>query len=231
MQFTPKLQDFVAEVNGIDLSVRLYDAEIREIHAGLDRFGVLIFRDQALDDEAHVAFRKQLGPLQPAIGNNITKLTDRRLGADFSDVSNLNRAGVILPRHDRARLFGMGNRLWHSDASFRAVPAKYSLLLAYSVAFSGGNTEFADMRAAFDALVDSVKIRIRNLVAEHSQLHSRSLLGFTDFAAEERKAFAPVFHTMVRRNDLTGRECSTSVPMRALSLVDRHLRPDPSSSI
>jgi len=206
MRFTPRHPNFVAEVNEIDLSVRLHDDEIHQIHTGLDHFSVLIFRDQAIDGEAHVAFSKQLGPLQPAIGNNITKLTDRRLGADFSDVSNLNRAGVILPRNDRARLFGMGNRLWHSDASFRAVPAKYSLLLAYSVALSGGNTEFADMRAAFDALNDTVKCRVRNLVAEQSQLHSRSLLGFTEFTEEERKACAPVFHTMVRLNDRTGRE-------------------------
>ena len=168
---------------------------------------MLIFHYQPIDNDQQVAFSKQLGRLQPAVGNNITPQKERRLNADFSDVSNLNRNSQIMDRYDRGRLFGFGNRLWHSDASFRAVPAKYSILSARALPDGGGaNTEFADMRAAYDALNEDTKQRLEGLVAEHSQLYSRGQLGFTEFTEEERKTFTPVRHTMVRTLESTGRK-------------------------
>jgi alpha-ketoglutarate-dependent 2,4-dichlorophenoxyacetate dioxygenase len=120
-------------------------------------------------------------------------------------VSNLDQAGEKLARDDRRRLFNLGNRLWHSDSSFRATPAKYSLLSARLVPAEGGNTEFADMRAAYDALDDATKAEIEDLICEHSLIHSRAQLGFTELSAAERTAFAPVRQRLVRRHPVTGR--------------------------
>lgn len=205
LTIAPVSPEFVAVASGIDLRKPLADDTVRSIHHALDCFGVLIFHDQNISNQQQIAFSRQLGPLQPAVGNNVTPQHERRLSADFSDVSNLDRENAILDRNDRGRLFGFGNRLWHSDASFRAVPAKYSLLAAHTLPSAGGNTEFADMRAAYDALDDATKKKLRGLVAEHSQLCSRALLGFTEFSDEERQMFKPVRHTMVRTLESTGR--------------------------
>lgn len=198
--------DFVAVVSDIDLRQPLSETEIQLIHNAMDKYAVLIFPEQAINNEQQVAFSQQLGRLQPAVGNNITPQKDRRLSADFSDVSNLNGNSQIYDRYDRARLFGFGNNLWHSDASYRAVPAKYSILSARVLPDAGGNTEFADMRAAYDALDEKTKQQIEELVVEHSQIYSRGLLGFTEFTAEERKIFTPVLHSMVRTLSSTGRK-------------------------
>lgn len=198
--------DFVANVHGIDLRRRLDDAAVDALHDAMDAFAVLVFRDQAIDDEQQLAFSMQLGTLQPAVGNNVTPQSQRRLEASFSDVSNLDRAGRIQERDDRGRLFGLGNRLWHSDASFRAVPAKYSILSARALPGSGGTTEFADMRAAYDSLDEDTRRTLDGLVAVHSQMYSRSLLGFTEFTDEERQMFAPVRHSMVRTLPGNGRK-------------------------
>ena len=119
-------------------------------------------------------------------GSNITKPEERRLGLDMADVSNLDRDSRPFARDDRRRMFNLGNRLWHSDSSFRAVPAKYSLLSGRVIPASGGNTEFADMRAAYDALDDATKAEIEDLVCEHSLIYSRGLLGFTELTDEEK---------------------------------------------
>jgi alpha-ketoglutarate-dependent 2,4-dichlorophenoxyacetate dioxygenase len=120
-------------------------------------------------------------------------------------VSNLDRDNRVFDRDDRRRLFGIGNRLWHSDSSFKVVPAKYSLLHARSVPSRGGNTEFADMRAAYDALDAGTKAEIEELVCEHSQIFSRQQLGFTDFTEEERARMKPVRQRLVRVHPSTGR--------------------------
>ena len=205
LRIAPVSPEFVAVASGIDLRERLDAHTVQSIHHAMDRYGVLIFPNQPISNEQQLAFTETLGPLQPAVGNNVTPQRERRLSADFSDVSNLDRDSAILNRHDRGRLFGFGNRLWHSDASFRAVPAKYSILAAHALPSAGGNTEFADMRAAYDALDDATKAQLEGLVAEHSQLYSRGLLGFTEFSDEEREMFKPVRHAMVRTLESTGR--------------------------
>ena len=195
---------FAAEVSGVDLSQDLSREEVAAISAGMDQYGVLVFHDQRLDDARQLAFSRNFGALEQATGD-IAQGAERRLSMDVNDISNLDRNNRILARDDRRRLFGLGNRLWHSDSSFKAVPAKYSLLSARMIPGSGGNTEFADMRAAYDTLDDETRAMCEGLVCEHSQLFSRSTLGFTDFTDDERRRFAPVLQRLVRRHPVTGR--------------------------
>ena len=124
---------------------------------------------------------------------------------DLSDISNLDQKNRIMARDDRRRLFGLGNLLWHSDSSFKTVPAKYSLLSARVIPPKGGNTEFADMRAAYDTLDEETKHQVHDLICEHSQIYSRGLLGFTEFTDEERQQCTPVRQRLVRRHPVTGR--------------------------
>jgi alpha-ketoglutarate-dependent 2,4-dichlorophenoxyacetate dioxygenase len=178
-------------VSGVDLTRPLSDAEVDAIHAGMNHFGVLVFHDQHLEDEQQIAFSRQLGQLEEATGDIMSE-NDRRLSMALNDISNLDKHGELLPRDDRRRLFGLGNMLWHSDSSFKDVPAKYSLLSARKIPASGGNTEFADMRAAYDALDDAMKVEVHDLICSHSQIFSRGILGFDDFTEAERAKWAPV---------------------------------------
>jgi len=205
MRFVPIGHEFVAEVTGIDLRAPLDAGAAADIHAAMDRYAVLLFHDQPLTDDQQIAFTKSLGKIELNTANNVTRLDQRRLGIEMSDISNLDQQGNLLARDDRRRAFNLGNRLWHSDSSFKAVPAKYSLLSARIVPSAGGNTEFADMRAAYDTLDSETKAEIADLITEHSLLFSRGQLGFTDFTAEERVKFAPVRHRLVRTNPATGR--------------------------
>ena len=195
---------FAGEVSGIDLTRPLSDAEVAAIHAGMDEYGVLVFHDQRLDDESQLAFSRQLGPLEQATGD-IMPPEQRRMSMDLNDISNLDVNGNVLARDDRRRLFSLGNLLWHSDSSFKDVPAKYSLLSARTIPAAGGNTEFADMRAAYDALDDATKREVHDLVCRHSQIYSRGMLGFEDFTEAERHKWAPVRQRLVRRHPNTGR--------------------------
>jgi alpha-ketoglutarate-dependent 2,4-dichlorophenoxyacetate dioxygenase len=197
---------FVGEVSGIDISVPLSRDEVAAIEAGMDRYAVLVFHDQKITDEQQIAFSRNFGAIEDARGGNITKPEDKRLPTGMNDVSNLGRDGRPLERDSRQRLFNLGNMLWHSDSSFRPVPAKYSLLSARTVNPVGGNTEFADMRAAYDALDADTKALIEDLVCEHSLMYSRGSLGFLDYTEEERAMFRPVRQRLVRTHPVTGRK-------------------------
>ena len=206
MRFIPVQNEFVAEVEDIDLAAPLDAAGTTAIHAGMDRYAVLVFRGQPLIDAQQIAFTASLGKIELNTANNVTRPEQRRLGYEMSDISNLDKDGNLLARDDRRRGFNLGNRLWHSDSSFKAAGSKYSLLSARVVPAAGGNTEFADMRAAYDALDPETKAEVENLVTEHSLLFSRGQLGFTEFTAEERVKFAAVRHRLVRTNPATGRK-------------------------
>ncbi len=199
-------EHFAGEASGIDLREPLTPEQADEIHRGMDRLGVLVFRGQPLSDDEQVAFSRNFGNLERAVGSNVTKPDQRRLRIEMADVSNLDKHGRMLARDDRRRMFNLGNRLWHSDSSFRVVPSKFSLLSCRSKPATGGNTEFAFMPAAHDALDAETKAEIEDLVTEHSLIYSRALLGFADFTPEERKTFEPVRHALVRRNAVTGRK-------------------------
>jgi alpha-ketoglutarate-dependent 2,4-dichlorophenoxyacetate dioxygenase len=195
---------FVGEVSGVDLRRSLTPDEVAAIEAGMDRHAVLVFHDQDITDEQQIAFSRNFGEIENSAGGNVTKPHEKRLNPLMNDVSNLGQDNRPLARDDRRRLFNLGNQLWHSDSSFRAIPAKYSLLSGRIVVEKGGNTEFADMRAAWDALDDETKTICEQLVCEHSLLYSRGLLGF-EATDEERAMFRPVRQRLVRTHPVTGR--------------------------
>jgi len=197
---------FAGEVSGIDITQPLSASDVAAIAAGMDQFGVLVFHDQHFTDETQLGFSRNFGELELATGDLTFGRERRRLSPQVNDISNLDDDNQVLARDNRRRLFSLGNRLWHSDSSFKAVPAKYSLLSARVIPSAGGNTEFADMRAAYDALDDDTKAECENLICEHSQLYSRAILGFTDFTDDERRRFAPVQQRLVRRHPSTGRK-------------------------
>jgi alpha-ketoglutarate-dependent 2,4-dichlorophenoxyacetate dioxygenase len=197
---------FAAEVEGVDLSQPLSPDEVAAIHAGMDTYAVLVFHDQKISDDQQLAFTRGLGDIEHAIGTSLRAPDEYRLPTTFADVSNLDKHNQVYPRDDRRRLFAIGNRLWHSDSSFKVVPAKYSLLRAVSVPSKGGNTEYAYMPGAYDALDAETKAEIEDLVCEHSQIFSRQQLGFFDLTDEERARFAPVRQRLVRRHPVTGRK-------------------------
>jgi alpha-ketoglutarate-dependent 2,4-dichlorophenoxyacetate dioxygenase len=197
---------FAGEVSGIDITRPLSRDEVAALEAGMDRYAVLVFHDQKLTDEQQMAFSLNFGRMEDARGGNITRPGDRRLQVGMNDVSNLGRDGRPLERDSRQRAFNLGNMLWHSDSSFRPIPAKYSLLSARVVNPVGGNTEFADMRAAYDALDAATKAEIEDLICEHSLMYSRGSLGILDYSEEERAMFKPVRQRLVRTHPVTGRK-------------------------
>ena len=184
---------FAAEATGVDLSTNLPETTVAEIRAAIDRYAVLVFPDQRLDDESQLAFARRFGPIEPPQAYSGAR---RLKHAEFADVSNLDADNRPRPPGDRRRMNALGNRLWHTDASFRRVPGALSMLYAHQIPAPSpkgdGETEFADMRAAYDALPEAMKEMIEPLVAEHSIFHSRALIGFTEFTDEERAAMPPV---------------------------------------
>jgi alpha-ketoglutarate-dependent 2,4-dichlorophenoxyacetate dioxygenase len=197
---------FAGEVSGVDITQPLAPQDVAAIEAGMDTYAVLVFRDQKLTDETQMVFSRNFGDLENARGGNITKPGEMRLATGMNDVSNLGKDGKPLPLDSRQRMFNLGNMLWHSDSSFRAIPAKYSLLSARIVNPKGGDTEFADMRAAYDALDDDTRREVEGYVCEHSLMYSRGSLGFLDYTDEEKQLFKPVRQRLVRTHPVTGRK-------------------------
>ena len=218
---------FVGEVSGVDLRQPLTAEQAREIEAAIDRYAVLVFHGQDITDEQQLAFALNFGRREDARGGNIVKPQESRLSTGLNDVSNLGKDGRPLPKDHRAHLFNLGNCLWHSDSSFRPIPAKYSLLSARVVNPSGGNTEFADMRAAYDALDDHTKAEIEDLVCEHSLMYSRGSLGFLDYTDEEKEMFKPVQQRLVRTHPAHGRKSlylsSHAGAVRGMSIPEARL--------
>ena len=205
MEIVPLHPDFVAEVRGLDLRRVPPQHQVDAIEAGLDRYAVLLLRDQPIDDAQQAAFARTLGPLQDERGGSILRDDELRLPRVFADISNLDTDGSMLAAADRRRLFAVGNQIWHSDSSFRPIPPTYSLMSARVVPSQGGDTEFADMRAAYDALDDRTKAEIEDLVCEHSLLYSRGLLGFTEFSEADRAAMLSARQRLVRTHPVSGR--------------------------
>jgi alpha-ketoglutarate-dependent 2,4-dichlorophenoxyacetate dioxygenase len=201
---------FVAEVSGTDCAHPLSDPEVAAIKAGMDEYGVLVFHDQPLTDEQRLRFTLQFGTMEPGFGNIRAHFRAgqevRTLGAGIADFSNLDGAGKPLPPDSRAYMFKLADRLWHSDSSFKAIPAKWSLLSGHAIPSWGGNTEFADMRAAYEALDERMKRFVEDLVCHHSQIYSREKSGFTELSDAEREAFKPVRQRLVRSHPVTGRK-------------------------
>jgi len=188
---------FVAEVSPVDLR-QMYDREtLAEIRAGMDTYAVLVFRKQPFSDDEQLAFAQRFdGQLHTKTG--ISALRKSRLGNEaLGDISNLDENGGILQSDDRRRMYGLGNRLWHTDASFQDPPGRYSLLSAKIIPPVGAETEFADMRAAYDALPSEMKARLEGLRVHHSIAHSRQTLGF-EFSQEEQEILQGAVHPLIR---------------------------------
>jgi alpha-ketoglutarate-dependent 2,4-dichlorophenoxyacetate dioxygenase len=194
---------FAGAVDGLDLAKPLSAEDAAAIHAGMDRYAVLVFHGRPVTLEQQMAFTLALGPIEQPVNTGLRDAD--RIPTTFADVSNLDNHNRVFERDHRTRLFALGNRLWHSDSSFKPTPAKYSLLHAHSIPSRGGNTEFADMRAAWDALDAETQAACEGLICEHSQIFSRQQIGFTDFTDEERVRFAPVRQVLVRTHPVTGR--------------------------
>jgi alpha-ketoglutarate-dependent 2,4-dichlorophenoxyacetate dioxygenase len=195
---------FVAEVSALDLG-QIRDREtLAEIQAGMDEHAVLVFRDQPFTDEEQVAFAQRLdGALHTKTG--AAAIGKSRLGTEaLADISNVDENGEILKSDDRRRMYALGNRLWHTDASFQDPPGRYSMLSARVVPPVSADTEFADMRAAYDALDDETKAKLEALRAHHSIAYSREALGF-EFSEEEQEKLKGAIHPLVRTNPRTAR--------------------------
>ena len=203
LTLAPLAPTFAARLDGLDVRRPLAPDEVAAVEAAMDRHAVLVLPGQDIDDAQQLAFTRHFGPLEEG-ANSTVRSGELRLAPAFADVSNLDRAGARLARDSKRRMASLGNRLWHSDASFRAVPARYSILSGRIVVQDGGNTEFADMRAAYDALDAATKAEIEELVCEHSLIYSREQLGFADFLPDERVSMKPVRHRLVRTHPVTG---------------------------
>lgn len=197
---------FVGEVNGVDLRYPTDEATHAEIQAAIDGHAVLVFHDQAVDDQQQIAFAERFGPLERSTLRMLRQGTSR-LGQDaLVDVSNLDEYGRPFVPGERRQLFSLGNRMWHTDSSFKRVPGKYSFLHARAIPPRGGETEFTDLRAVYDALPEETQAQLEGLNVEHSLFHSHGAIGFTDFTDEERAALPPVPQLLARVLPGSGRK-------------------------
>jgi alpha-ketoglutarate-dependent 2,4-dichlorophenoxyacetate dioxygenase len=196
---TPVHPEFVAEIGGVDVAKKLSPSDRQVIEDAINRYAVVVFRGQTLDDEKQVAFAGNFGPIESsALKLRHRDIKHRIESSQVADISNLDGDGNVMKPDARRRLDGLANRLWHTDASFRAVPGALSMLYAHVIPDEGGNTEFADMRAAYDALPEAKKEELEGLVAEHSIWRSREQLGVVNYTDEERASLPPVPQRVVR---------------------------------
>lgn len=200
----PQSEDFAAEIADVDLRTVPPNGVMDEIRAAFTRHAVLIFPAQQIEAGQHLEFARQFGPLERTV-EQATKRQQYRVDQQLADVANLDADGRIWASDSRHRQFQRGNLLWHTDSSFNTPTAYMSMLYARTIAPAGGNTEFTDLRAAWDALPPAMQARVRELRAEHSLLHSRRRVGIEQFTAEEREAFAPVLRPLVRTLPDSGR--------------------------
>ena len=201
----PVTEQFAAEIGEIDLAQPLSAATLAEVRSAFARYAVLIFPAQALSGDQHLEFAAHFGPLEQSIQVAL-KGEKLRISERFADIANMDADGKVWKADSRLRLFQMGNRLWHTDSSFKAPTAYTSMLYARSIPPIGGHTEYADLRAAFDALPPARKQKLEGLIAQHSIMFSRAKLGFTEFTATERANFAPVRRPLVRTIPQSGRD-------------------------
>jgi alpha-ketoglutarate-dependent 2,4-dichlorophenoxyacetate dioxygenase len=199
---------FAVQINGIDLRAPISDAQLRGFRAAIDRHAVaVIHHDSAFTDEQHIGFTRRLGPLQKMkmltmVGNSTTRLSSLEL----IDVGNIDVDGKLLPDDDRRRAYGRGNMLWHSDVTFDTNRATLSLLAAHRIPPSGADTQFADMRSAYDDLPEAMKKKIASLKAEHSVWYSRALAGMDDVTDAEKATRPPSQHPLVHTHPGSGRK-------------------------
>jgi alpha-ketoglutarate-dependent 2,4-dichlorophenoxyacetate dioxygenase len=195
---------FAGLLSGISVADGISKKDAKVIEGGMNHFAVMVLRNQEITDDQQCHFSEYFGPMEKATGD-IDQSKTRRLSMNVNDISNLDENGKVMVNNDRRALFSLGNRLWHSDSSFKQIPAKYSLLSARDIPTSGGITQFADMRAAWDALDSKMQVECIDKICDHSQLYSRGLLGFTEWTETEIMLNQPVPQRLVRRHTSSGR--------------------------
>ena len=202
---------FGAAVSGVDLTMPLTEAEFAPIGAAFERYSLLVFHEQPFDNERQVAFSRHFGPLEP------TKVSSLGAGTPVVTLTNVGAEGALVPANHRQVLIDRANQLWHSDSSFKPVPALASLLSGREVPAEGGETEFASMRAAYAALSAAMRARIEGRVAIHHYAHSRGQIDPAMLTPEELKTLPPVRQAMVRTHPLTA-EKSLYVGSHAMAI-------------
>jgi len=196
---------FVAEASGLDLREPIDNATVAAIDVAMNRYAVLLFRDQPFTEDQQVAFACRFGTLDTGL-YKVTKPTKRRLKHEVViDISNVDANDQLLAPDSRGLFMQLANQLWHSDSSFQTPPGKYSMLAAHVLPERGGETEWADQRAAYDALSPELQAQLEGLIGEHSALHSRILLG-AEYSEEERKIIPPVRWPLMRTHVGSGRK-------------------------
>ncbi len=193
-----------ARVTGLDLGAPLDPADAAAIEALLSSYPVLVFPGQTIDEDQQIRFTRIFGEPQLSYLALTMKFKRRISRADFNDISNLDENGELLQEGNARRLTSLANRMWHTDTTFRAIPSKVGILSAKEVPSTGGNTEFADMRAAYEGLEDGMKRRLEGMQAEHSTVYSRGKLG-VQFTEEEKRQLPSVRHPLVRTSGRTAR--------------------------
>ena len=192
---------FAAEISGVDLRASVADADFQEIQQAFDEHSILVFRDQDITDDQQVAFSRKFGPLETTVSSN-----PGGAGTVVTILSNLDETGAVIPPTDRRMVFNTGNQMWHTDSSFKEVPATGSLLSGRQVPPQGGETEFASMRAGYDALPADRKTVLEGLVCVHDFAYSRALIDPNLLRDRDKRELPPVRQAMVRSNPSTGRK-------------------------
>ena len=205
ISIAPVTPNFAAEIGDVDLTQPLADADFAEIQNAFWKYSVLIFPGQDLTQDQHLAFGQRFGRVETDRTLD-PKTTPSRFSGSFADISNLSADGKIWGENSRQRMYKAGNKLWHTDSSFKFLPALCSLLYSRSIAPIGGHTEFADQRAAYDGLPDAMKSRLHGLIAEHWIATSRRRSGFAEFTEEEQRRLPPVPQLLVRTIPQSGRK-------------------------
>lgn len=205
VEFIPLAASFGAEVDSVDISRPLSSAEVGTLDEAMARYGVLVFRGQSLTPDAQLRFAQHFGNLD--LGFKKASKSPNRLGQEHVlDISNVDESGNVAARSHRKIVGNLANQLWHSDSSFQNPPARYSMLHAVVLPSFGGETEFADVCGAYDCLSETMKQQLQGLHAQHWALHSRFLLGDTDYTEEQRQAIPPVSWPVVREHPISRRK-------------------------
>ena len=204
LKCTPVHPHFAARAEGIDFRRPLTSAQRQAVKAAMDRYGVVVFPDQAMSDDEQAAFAQQFGRIEDT--PTLVDQERRRLpNMKINDISNLGPDGKIWAADDRRRMYNLGNLLWHSDSSFKPTPAYWSMLQAKVIPPEGGETEYVDTRVAWEHLPPKLQDEVKDLVAYHSLIYSRAQLGFDAFSPEEAARCTPVPQRLVRRHPESGR--------------------------
>jgi len=203
--FEPLHPHFVARVHGVDLSGPLSDGAVETLQRAMGKFAVLVFNAQPITDDEHARFAHYFGSIDPGL-LLATKRKSRLKNTEVIDLANVDANGNVLAADNSRNVSLIANQLWHSDSSFKDPSAKYSILCGVDLPGTGGETEFADQRAAYDALSPHLQGEIEGLVAEHSAFHSRDMLGGGDFSAQGREALPPVHWHIVHTVPDSGRK-------------------------